>query len=468
MMQHSPGNIFLGNTPSAHRKWLSVFLARAKTSYSRLVIPCCGGFAIAEVAVKAGWKPSKIVTSDISLFTTLVARAVNKQAIDDLEIRFAEDSPIAQLCDPQDPIDVLYAIKLGTQLHKGGSVHSDRFLADLVSRKDDHMRQLASGIEEVGILAGMRYEIRDMFGHIREAVTDSKNVLWVNPPGYLKGYTKLYDWGGHIEWASPEFGEFNPAKDHMVLRDMLAGAPALAVRYRYKELDKAERDEAVFAVYKGPERYDYLLSNRPGEVKGLMGSLAAYPVDSVKPRANAVIPSDHPITAESRVEFRVINHDVASYYRDLFVHRLGTTQAFWNMMLVIDGYVAGVVGFGPCQNPKAQDRHRPEETFGITATYGPFNLNKLLMMLITSGEFATELQCFGLDVLGIKTTCLSQYPEMKINRGILKLTSRKFKKGMYILRYEADMRKDTYTEVVVKWLERESRRLKSQGTESQS
>jgi len=230
------------------------------------------------------------------------------------------------------------------------------------------------------------------------------------------------------------------------------------VRYRYKKLDEAEKEDAVFAVYKGIDRYDYLLSNRMEEVKGLMGTLAAYPVDTPMSRANAVLPSDHAISVDSTVEFRAVGEDMADYYRDLFVHRLGTTRASWNLVLLIDGFVAGIVGFGLIRRPANVDYHWPEEVYGMTQTYERYNLNKLLMMLITSGEFNKELRGFGIDVHGIKTTCLSQYPELKINRGILKLISRKHKQGMYILRYEAALRDDNYPEVIAKWLKRESRR----------
>ena len=51
------GAIFLGNTPGPARAYLGGLLAALRRRYRRLVIPCCGKFAIAEVAVNVGWSP---------------------------------------------------------------------------------------------------------------------------------------------------------------------------------------------------------------------------------------------------------------------------------------------------------------------------------------------------------------------------------------------------------------------------
>jgi hypothetical protein len=77
------------------------------------------------------------------------------------------------------------------------------------------------------------------------------------------------------------------------------------------------------------------------------------------------------------------------------------------------------------------------------------------MMLLTTSRFL-DAQAHNLHVPeGLSTTCLSQYPEMKINRGILKLHSREvLRNGQYKLRYYSMAKPQTFEEVVSSWLQK--------------
>ena len=79
-------------------------------------------------------------------------------------------------------------------------------------------------------------------------------------------------------------------------------------------------------------------------------------------------------------------------------------------------------------------------------------LNRLLMMLIKSNEFLKMFNKAHFEVEALQTTCLSQYTELKINRGIYKLVSRKKIPTGYKLIYIGKRTKQTYQEVLGEWL----------------
>ena len=73
------GEIFQGVTPGPHRTYLASQFPKLAKNYSKLVIPCAGRFSLAEVATDSGWENSSIYSSDISLFTTLIGRAIERK-----------------------------------------------------------------------------------------------------------------------------------------------------------------------------------------------------------------------------------------------------------------------------------------------------------------------------------------------------------------------------------------------------
>lgn len=73
-MFQNPGSFFVGGTlVPAEQKFLKVLLETAvKSGYNRFVEPCAGTFAMSHLAVQAGFKPSQIENSDVSMMTTIM------------------------------------------------------------------------------------------------------------------------------------------------------------------------------------------------------------------------------------------------------------------------------------------------------------------------------------------------------------------------------------------------------------
>jgi len=474
-MQYNPGNLFLGSTPAHERSYLCEVLRHARKHYKRLLIPCCGKFAAAETAVAAGWKPAQICGSDVSLFSSVLGYHLSGRPLAELGVRLAGD--LACL-DPTDPATVLYCLKLATLrqwAQSAGQYHKRLLVRDVERRIAHHIQTLQKHLDALAAnLAGLEYRARDLFDHLPEAMDDPEAVVYCAPPAYLRGYEKMFDTGGAIEWNAPAYQLFDPAAGYPAVRRMMAGKPALGVRFVYAELEPDEGAEVLCVEATGGATgrsgAEYILSNRPDEVGGWIPRMAFVPWAEIQPIAAPILDDSHKLTPNSRIEFRRVGVPQAMYYRDLFAHRLGTTSASEHFLLVLDGRVAGVVGFGSAFSRTFQQRQDGRaymtEMYDFTAPSDRYpRLNRLLMMLICSEQMhalwkprETPVQRYA----GISTTCLCEHPELKINRGILKLVSRERQKNaLWKLSYTAEWRKETFAEALQRW-------LKTQGSEKHS
>ena len=448
-MQES--KIFLGNTPSATRSFLLEAFRTLAKKYDRLVVPCCGQMAIPLTALKAGWKPEQIFASDVSLFSSVLGYYIMKTPLTGLKIEICGEPWPA----PKDYATVLYWQKYYASLNQSRHYFQSIALKELRDRKDAHIAKIKESLLGFDCLKGMTYTVKDLFADVDEAIHDSKTVIWVNPPGYKAGYAKMYDTGEMIEWNEPQFEEFIPNDHHDLLREKAEGKPAMFIWYRYNELAPGDINLAVFADQKGTTRWDYTLANRPEEFSQTISPAKK----NIILKHWKVLPIDYEITPQCEVSIKRVDEHTALYYRDLFIHRLGATSAVWNYLMLIDGFVAGTVGI----NSTGKWTRDPfddyvEESYGITAPSERHpKLNRLLMMVIKSSAFLRMFDTLEFRGLGIATTCLSLYPELKVNRGIYKLVLReKLKNYNYRLRYQGDRTDQSLEEVLLEWLKKYS------------
>jgi len=73
------GDIFSGIPPGATKKALTAIVQ--KTRRKRFVVPFVGRFAAAQAVLAAGVKPTQLVTSDISLFSSVLGYAASGQDV---------------------------------------------------------------------------------------------------------------------------------------------------------------------------------------------------------------------------------------------------------------------------------------------------------------------------------------------------------------------------------------------------
>ena len=85
------------------------------------------------------------------------------------------------------------------------------------------------------------------------------------------------------------------------------------------------------------------------------------------------------------------------------------------------------------------------------------------MLLLTSGEMRDYLQITIHDIVlrelrGIATSSITKGEEGKTDRGVMKLWYREpLAHGGFLVKYRADFRDDTFSDVLVDWLEKHGR-----------
>jgi hypothetical protein len=451
------GDIFLGITPSAIRQYMKHAFAGARGKYRRIVIPCAGRFTLAEAAVDAGWRPDEIECSDISLFSSVLGFACAGRDLDELGVAFHDHlqhlTAHARAREAL-PGAVLYGLKV-CQLK--ADVFYERMVRDELIR--DPATYVSALNEQVGALAeklrGIKFRQVDITQHCEEVAGDADTIVYCNPPGFAKGYTRMFDTKGAITWSDPRIPEFDKS-GRMRLYHLLMPAPALAFFFRSKAVEEGFGEHAVFAVEKGRGR-DFVLCNRPNEARTLVKKRGETKITNAK---LPFLPDEHEIRPQSAVGFLEVSKGVALYYRDLFAHKLPTTRAERYFLMTIDGYLAAVFGmfFSEVQTGRSGTVY---EVFGFCAPNKRYpRLNHLFMTCICNGTARKYFsdQCHGTlrEVERFQTTCISTTPEQKSHRSTgLKLVSREpWGDGRFKLVYGGSFRAWNMRQTIEEWLKK--------------
>jgi hypothetical protein len=458
---NNPGKIFLGVTPKPHRDYLLEAFKRLKDSHPVLVTPCVGRFTIPTLAVQAGYKPENLISSDISLFSSVLGCTIMGLPLTDLQVQY--HAPELQFLKeysgtPLEGGAILYGMKIcqiKTHLYYNLAIREE-----ILRQPHKQIEKTQRDINQIAApLKGSSYRIKDIFEEL-EGWWDKENaVIFINPPAFKGGYSKMFDLRGMMSWNEPPIPEFDPTTGYTPIYNKMLEAPAVVILYQYRKCPEGWEDRAIFGYEYMKDRVDYLLTNKPElfekRAKGRTKT-------KIEPGGYPLLFEHHTITRESKITFRPTSGKVALYYRDLFAHKLGATKAHIFYLAFIDGYLFATLGFHP---EVATTGYRPyiEETFGFCVPNRRYpRLNKLMMMLICSEEFKQQIIRDYPNILLFKemeelhTKCITTYPELKINRGILKLVKReKLPDGRYKLDYVSKFKPMTYQDCLIKWLERE-------------
>jgi len=163
---------------------------------------------------------------------------------------------------------------------------------------------------------------------------------------------------GELElgWCPAGCRQFEPGE----ARDLLArltDSPLTALAYIHHGKDQLPDGwyplMALGSVNHNQERIDYIVANR--DVPDRYASADT----RTGPPKRYPIYEDEEITPDSRINFVAVDKHTALYYRDLFVHRLGTTAAERYFLMLIDGRAVTALGL-----------HRRDLDRGITEYLG--------------------------------------------------------------------------------------------------
>jgi hypothetical protein len=307
----------------------------------------------------------------------------------------------------------------------------------------------------VETIKGIHYEIADIWD-IVDRVRNEDISFFASVPHYAHGYEKMFACP-NLKWNKPDIAEFNP-KRFTELLEQLGEVKCAALLCRRSEWDE-QIPEAWTRVFGRPDsdrKALWIIANRSmqayAESKTGFGDIRKLPIYD-----------DHEITPASRFQVMMVGLPTALYYRDLFVHRLGVTNADRGFLLLVDGQVMTAFGIFIQDFLQFRTEYLPE-MFGITRSSRCYHrLGKLFMLLLTSGEMKKRLcdilKLWLHEPLGIQTTSITIHEEGKTDRGALKVVSREtLDDGRFRIVYRADFRNDTFSEVVTNWLKTHGQR----------
>jgi hypothetical protein len=458
-----PDLIFAGVPNQYVRRYVHDVIERTKPA--RVVIPCAGAFALATAARGAGIAPPNIVCGDITLYSSVLGAYASGQ-----DFRLEAKGDWAWLNDAMyDGLGKVAAVILAIRImqYDRPALHYQTRKRELLSNAERYLLQIRETTARVlGSIAGLRYDARDLFETVEEFVSDEEALILLDPPWYRLGYTKMFK-GIELafDWDEPKVPEFDPSKIPL-LTAMLAEAPAQALIF-YGVPTKEQPDlSAEFGSVWAPVFVD-----RPKESGG---SVATW-LMSNKPERLRELTKRHDIEPHERPKYKLFEGEikpsmtltvknekqsVVSYYRDLLVHRLGLINSELYQVLLLDGMLLACLGFHVGTMRTSAQYGIAKLTFAFNPHHEQYpKLNKLVLMCACS-SWLWEPYLSDIEEMPtkIQTTMMTPYPETKIARGVMKMTSRvKNADGTYKLTYYADIVQRSAAETLNEWLEKYGR-----------
>lgn len=434
-----PGVLFAGNSSAPDRAFYrQVFNKLPRDKYTRYVELGVGSFAAALVAANAGIPPTSMETSDVTLYTAIVGMHVSGGDFHCLGMTL--DGEPVELPDAprnEQAAHLLYVHWLARMQARSEADYWTNLVTDMVEREGEHKRRLAESLGSLEErLTGVCFTPKCMWDHIAEVEDDPHTIIIAAPPTYKAGFEKFFDTGGRIEWREPPYSVFDPDVDMQRLADHMRDKAALLMFLQEERTGIPAHETPVFAHPLGDTARAYVISNRPEEIFKLTGGpkVALGMSRSTAPIDLPIIAPDHPVTATSRLDVVAAKGTEVDYYRDLWMHRLSAAPGSYNMLVLVDGYVAGVIGYGA----ETMTRPYPGATkytshllmrFAFGAPHQELRLTRLATMLALRRDTAKLVFTGASEILlaasnGLVTVEYTRHPEAKGLRGLMSLDSR--------------------------------------------
>lgn len=341
-------------------------------------------------------------------------------------------------------------------------------VTDMLEREADHKARLVGSLSQIAErLPGVRFTPKCMWDHIAEVEDDPHTIIIAAPPTYKAGFEKFFDTGGRVEWSEPPYAVFDPEVDMRRLADRMRDKAALLMFLQEERSGIAAHETPVFAHPLGDVARAYVISNRPEEIFKLTGGpkVALGMSRSYAPTNLPIIPPGHEITEKSRLELMPVRGTECDYYRDLWMHRLAAAPGSYNLLMAVDGYAAGVVGYGA----ETMTRPYPGATkytshllmrFAFGAPHHTYRLTRLATMCALRRDTAALVFTGASEILlaasaGLVTVEFTRHPEAKGLRGLMQLESRAKHPDGYKLSYRGDWTGDDLPSTLTTFLAKE-------------
>lgn len=463
-----PGVLFVGPTKQQERQFLYSVFQKLRGKYERYVEPSVGSFVMAQVARAAGYAPSSMEFSDVTLFSSVLGYLCSGRDLAELDVK-VEGTTLGLSGVPiEDAAMILYMQARIRFEQKSEHDYWHEYLRDMSTGAERHIATLTYQLKRLTErFRGCWYEPMDIMDHIERA-KDGHCVIYAAPPSYGGGYEKFYDTQGRLTWREPKYGMFDPDEGVGNLLGMTAQSNALLLILEERLTGEAS-SSPIYARQMAPGRSTYVISNRPEEVLDLTGIQA---IDrggwKAEPLQVPIIPYDHEITTKSKVEVKPIPGVNALYYRDLWMHKIDYKPAHNEFAVFVDNYLAGIAGY----DTRSVNMTFAEKwsdalilTYAVGAPHALRRLTRLVTMLALSKEVVRAVvpPWAAVQAKRVMTTAFTKYPESKGLRGIMKLDERqKDNQYGYRLIYVKELEPMSPKGVFNKWMTKEEQWRKSQ------
>jgi hypothetical protein len=465
----APGVLFAGNSAAPDRAFYrQVFNRLDKRTYTRYVEVGVGSFAATLVAANAGIPTAAMDTSDVTLYSSVVGTLLAGGDLAGLAVTL--DGEPVELPDAA-PVDVaahlLYVQWLARMQAKPEAEYWQQLVTDMVAREAEHKAVLAASLRGlVERLPGVAYRPRCMWDHIAEVADDPHTIIVAAPPTYKAGFERFFDTGDRLAWAEPAYEVFDPETDMRRLVEVLEDKPALLMFLQEDRTGHAAHPRPVFAHPLGPGSCAYVISNRPDEIFALTGG----PKVAVRGADYAtaplpILPPDHEVTADSAIRLLPIKGAECDYYRNLWMHRLSPPPGGHNVLVAIDGFAGGIIGYGLKSRPRHDEspwaRHMllrfacgaPHHELRLTRLATALALRRATAELVITGRGSVLLASSP----GLVTVETSRHPEVKGLRGLMKRQSRDPHPDGHKLIYTGDWTDTDVPDVLTDFLTKEAK-----------
>jgi hypothetical protein len=469
---NAPSILFLNTWDAPERAFVRPLFAAllAERGYTRYVEPCAGSFVMPLVAREAGWTPDRMECSDVSLYTAICGTLLSRGDFRVLDVR-VEGRP-AEVDFDAEPAMVaaeLLWIQLCARMDAKPDVEYWRAIRrDLREQKAAHVGPIAEKLRELDRrIGGLTYRPMDLTSHMEAVADDPHTVININAPTYKAGFERFYDTKGRLTWAAPDYTIFDPADGVATMLRQLEGRAALLLTLQQAEPGHAAHPMPIYGRHLAPGQVVYYLANRPDEVFSILGGPKAKPrlLPSTTPLPRKVLPVDYPITEAAQVVLLPVKGSQAAYYKDLWLHRMTPKSAGQDMLVLLDGHVAGLFGYdlSPLVRPY-NDKWRDAAilTYALGAPHAR-RTTRLVTMLALQREALAAATTTSKSIhpgmaRKLVTSEFTRHPEAKGLRGLMRLASRtKDPKAGYKLVYSADLEDHGLAAVIGRWLDREDR-----------
>ena len=444
------GQVLPSGIPTAVRKYAAILMSHIKQiGFKRVFIPASGDLGLVKAAMVAGFAPEDIYASDIGLFPTILGYVICGKPFDDLDV-VVLDQEMQGYLEESNRLEkfacVIVSMKLG-QLRKTialENLHIEDLRANTRQYITTVAEQLGRMEKEYKGVNFSRMDIRFMFDGTFDLETD--DFVLVDATVSNKTFSRADSVENFIEWDAG--ANFFDGKEEFVLYYNLSSLlPATFMWYTNKDTIQIEmpEDQRVYMKRAGRKTWASLYCTHPEVFDNFS---YAYRVDRPKATHDSILhyelyPRDRMLKPEDYIQIYDLNKETALYYRDLFAHRLGTTVAAHYFGIFVNGKLMSTVGFNfnhfrnmrmPCAF----------ENFCFSVSHDSYeNLNRLGMLLLTSGQFYERLVHHTLknsayaQLKFFRTICILKYRKSKLNTGILDVIHReKMDNGTYKVLYE--------------------------------